>query len=107
MYLCDMCSDKFPKTPQGKKDWLHHRAKHKGVEIKTEPTAKSMSAQEIKKEKKKKAVKPELTYQWKGECPTCYNFLESIDMEIEGKFIVVAFCATCKKEVAYRPVTKL
>lgn len=107
MYLCEYCDKKFPKTPDGKKKWLEHRAKHQGKEIITEPTEASMSAQEIKKEKKKKAVPPKLTYQWKGECPTCYSYLETIDMEIDKKYIVVAFCATCKKEVTYKAVEKI
>lgn len=107
MYLCEFCDKKFPKTQRGKLDWLAHRAKHKGQEIKAPPTSKSMSAQEIKQEKKKKPNPPKLTYRWEGECPDCYTYLDSIDMDIGDKYVTVAFCAKCKKQVAYRPVKKL
>lgn len=117
-FICESCDKTFPQTPQGKQDWLLHRAKHSDPSLgKAGETAtgKSMSAKEIKAEqieerKKRKPKKPNLTYRWEGECPGCYGILDSIEIDAgqeKGKTVSVAFCSKCKKQVAYRPVKKL
>jgi|WetSurSiteA1Bulk_404760.scaffolds.fasta_scaffold07010_4 hypothetical protein len=117
MYICDKCDRTFEQTPKGKQDWLLHRANH-NQEVdpglgKIPP--KSMSATEIRvmkeaEAKTRKPKTPKLTYRWEGECPDCLGMLDSITIDAgqpKGKTIAVAFCSTCHKEVAYRPVEKL
>ena len=119
-FICDKCDQEFPQTPQGKQDWLLHRATHDAPQGKVGLTAtkievvkKSMSAAEIKKEKaveKEKKDKLTLEYVWKGSCPTCGNYVETLEVDVgqpKGKTVVIAFCSVCKKQLVYRPVEKL
>ena len=120
MFICESCNEQFDQTPKGKQEWLLHRASHKDSqgkipEIATGEKIKSMSAQEIKQQqaKEQKSRKPKkatLEYRWSGECPNCFGMLDSIDIEAgqpAGKMITVAFCGSCKNEVAHRQVDKL
>lgn len=118
MFICDKCEGvTFPQTPQGKKDWLAHIGAHKegkAVARPSEPTKRSMSAAEIKAEKKeevkKKPQKITLTYKWEGACKKCGNYVETLTIDAgqkEGETVAVAFCSVCKKQLAYRPVKKL
>jgi hypothetical protein len=115
-FLCDECDAEFPQTPMGKQEWLLHRAGHKSASIGTVPetaSKKSMTATEIRISKDAEAkakAKPHLVYKWEGVCDTCANYLDTIEVDVgqpKGKTVVVAFCATCRKQVAYRPAEKL
>jgi hypothetical protein len=108
MFLCEKCEQEFPQTPQGKKDWLLHRASNDAPQGKVPMSATAIKIE--KAEEKKKQEKPRLEYVWRGVCDTCGSYLETIEVDVgqpKGKTTVVAFCVTCKKQVAYRPVEKL
>lgn len=113
MFLCDRCDKEFPQTPQGKQEWLLHRASHNQVTKETGMAGgKPMSAADIKKQmiEEKKKEKLVLEYVWRGVCPTCGTPSETIEVDVgqpKGKTVVVAFCSSCKKQLAYRPVEKL
>lgn len=114
-YLCEACNKEFPKTPQGRNEWLAHRATHQNTGMGTpgktatgEEVKRSMSAKEIKEKRTPKPI--ELTYQWAGECPDCFTPLESLLIQAgqeKGKAVAVAFCSRCKKQVRERVVSKL
>lgn len=91
------------------------------VEETTEiPTPPSKSAKEILEEKKqpspqqppKQAVKPatqpvRLRYKYEGVCKKCGNEVETLYLDVEEKYVVVAFCNSCHEQIMSRPVAKL
>jgi hypothetical protein len=40
-----------------------------------------------------------LTYVFTGQCPTCRTYVETLELEVEGKLFMVAYCSTCKVKV--------
>lgn len=55
----------------------------------------------------KKPEKVQLTYVFKGQCPTCANQLNTLEIDIEKKHFCIAFCGRCNKQIESREVVKL
>jgi len=45
-----------------------------------------------------------LTYHFVGQCPICRREVDTVDLEVEGKLFMMAYCAPCKKRHDFIPV---
>lgn len=48
-----------------------------------------------------------LKYVWEGNCEYCNNPVDTLHVETTGKYISLAYCMSCKKQLRERPVKKL
>ena len=48
-----------------------------------------------------------LTYLFKGNCPTDKTVVETIELEADDKYYVIARCPTCKVQLETKKVVKL
>jgi transcription elongation factor Elf1 len=49
----------------------------------------------------------DLTYVFKGNCPTCGIAVTTLELDVASKHIVVAVCTRCNKQLATQTVAKL
>lgn len=124
---CYRCDKTFPKTPKGIMAYRLHKEDHRiGKEV-NKIAKKPDIILDIHKDKpvvekpakvkpvikpdvpKIVPVKPEpikLTYKYVGNCPTCGSEVDTLEVDLD-KFVIIAYCQSCHKQLRHKPVAKL
>ena len=54
-----------------------------------------------------KTIPIKLIYKYEGQCPECRNEVTTLNTEISGKKVMVAYCTRCNQQLASRTVRRL
>lgn len=96
---CDKCLD-FSGSPElvktHKLSCDNTTTSYKAEPPKTVTVQPQLKPQEIK-----------LTYLFTGQCDVCAGPITTLEMDVEKKHFVVAYCTRCKKQCNTREVVKL
>lgn len=122
MKKCEKCGF----TTEDLDEYRKHRIDHSlgkitvshPIPTSPKPLSLDKAAEQIEEEKKvvvvppppPKPSKPEpirLKYKYEGQCPKCGGQVETLEIDLENKYIVSAYCMACKYQIAHRPVKKL
>jgi hypothetical protein len=106
-YSCTKCvdGDGYPREFGTKVEFSEHMEKHKLNQITVTPAAQ-VAQQPGKPPAEPKPV--QLQYVYKGDCPNCKIMpVETIELDVASKHVVIAWCARCKKQYDQREVEKL
>lgn len=99
---CSRCEQTFPSHQQ----LLDHVKNHPTVTI--TKAADVVTSTVFKAEAVVKTPTPiELTYVFKGMCPTCANSVSTLEIDIEDKHFCIAVCSRCQKQCRTKEVAKL
>lgn len=97
-----------PPTPEQKAKAPWNKMVTPIEEVYNDPLASS-KAQVITQVKKEEPIV--LKYVYNGTCPSCNTPVETIPLDVDvdkqKKFVVIAWCSSCKKNIQQRMVTKL
>ena len=115
-WICEKCDATFAdnqKYKQHKVDHMQGRAVEKRVDLVTGEEIKPPSKRAENKPPKPVVTKKEpskpikLTYVYQGNCKDCGKSVETLELDVANKHIVLAYCTPCHKQWKSREVVVL
>ena len=108
-YICQFCStDEDLLKFTSRTEWLDHMDNHKkgGLQkvggdnkpdVEPEPEVTESPAPQ-------KLEPISLQYKFEGQCESCGRAVDTVDIAVEEKLFMMAYCSPCKKRCAFVPV---
>lgn len=110
-FICNHCTDKLVEFSSLKDMNLHIKAVHLGQQVDKIPDPVNKEIPMIKAEEalpevsqETQAPPPQLVYKYEGVCSICRKPVETIEVQLEEKNAVTAYCVPCHKTVIQRLV---
>lgn len=116
MFQCLKCSTTGEKGEivefDSRADWMAHMKAHKDgkplpMPIKQPPKPPVPPAVQEEKPTTLPAATPmpiQLMYVYTGQCPVCLRPVDTLDVVVEEKLTMVAYCTACKKQCSSKQV---